>query len=126
MRKRWAWAAIGVVSVLGIVAYMWATSMRAPSNVIERRLLRATPMGSSMAAVAGYASRRGWTVEVDTTRGFLDQRDGPVTLRGAQSMRAIVAEYRGLPWLVSVTVHWAFDDDGELIDIWVWKVADAL
>ena len=58
--------------------------------------------------------------------GFYDQRTRPARSTGVKHIRASLGDYQGFPWEVNVTVFWGFDTEAKLIDIWVWKTADAL
>jgi hypothetical protein len=45
---------------------------------------------------------------------------------GQKHIRAEMGHYHTLPFITSISVFWAFDEEGKLIDIWVWKTVDGL
>lgn len=56
--------------------------------------------------------------------GFYHQRIYPKRIVGEKSIRVKLGEYR-LFFTESVTVFWGFDENSELLEIWVWKTVDA-
>jgi hypothetical protein len=102
-------------------------SLRRSEATIRARLLEEVPLGSSMNQVEQQIARHGWVLDhIDRNGGFDDQREKPSKVTGAKSIRASLGDYRGLPFMVNVTVFWGFDVSGSLIDIWVWKTEDSL
>jgi hypothetical protein len=102
-------------------------SLRRSEATIRARLLGEVPLGSSMNQVEQQIAKHGWDLDhVDTDSGFYDQREKPSKVTGAKSIRASLGDYRGIPFMVNVTVFWGFDASGSLIDIWVWKTEDSL
>ena len=46
---------------------------------------------------------------------------------GASHIEAELKNYQIVPLLgVSETAYWGFDDNGKLIEIWIWVVNDSL
>jgi hypothetical protein len=102
-------------------------SLRRSEATIRARLLEEVPLGSSMNQVEQQIAKHGWVLDyVDRNGGFDDQREKTSKVTGAKSIRASLGDYRGLPFMVNVTVYWGFDVSGSLIDIWVWKTEDSL
>lgn len=102
-------------------------SLRRSEETIRARLLEEVPLGSSMKQVEQQIAKHGWELDhIDTNGGFYDQRVKPAKVTGAKSIRASLGDYRGIPFMVNVTVFWGFDASGSLIDIWVWKTEDSL
>ena len=94
---------------------------------IRQRLLAARPLGTSMSEVESYIRKQGWEISyVSTNTGFYDQRVKPAIETGSKSIRAELGNYQGIPWRVYVTAFWGFNEQSELIDIWVWKDWDSL
>ncbi len=102
-------------------------SLRRSEATIRARLLKEVPLGSTMSQVEQQIAKHGWELsQVTTDSGFYDQREKPGKVTGEKSIRASLGDYRGIPFMVNVTVFWGFDADGALIDIWVWKTEDSL
>jgi hypothetical protein len=117
-------APLAVATTIGI---RFATDWRRRSDEsIRERLLKAAPLGSSLAEVEAVVKSGGWPYEVDTRGGFYDQRVRPSRVVGAQHVQANLGDYRDIPIFLAtnVTVFWGFDVDGRLIDVWVWKTTD--
>lgn len=101
--------------------------LRRSEDHIKDRLLVATPLGTSMAEVESYIRDQGWEiVVVRMNSGFRAPRVRPEIKIGSKSIRAYLGYYQGIPWRVDVTVFWGFNEQSELIDIWVWKDPDTL
>lgn len=107
---------------------IWVVSdvRRWSEESIRERLLKAAPLGSSIAQVEAVVKRSGWPHQLHTRSGFYDQRVRPARDVGVQHIRANLGDYRNIPIPLptNVTVFWGFDGDGRLIDIWVWKTTD--
>jgi hypothetical protein len=102
-------------------------SLRRSEASIRKLLLKEVPLGSPMTRVEQQVAKHKWKLHfVRTDIGFDDQRTRPSTVTGDKSIGAWLGDYRGLPFMVDVSVFWAFDADGKLIDIWVWKTWDSL
>lgn len=68
-----------------------------------------------------------WTViYVNESPGFYHQGINEPTVIGKKSIRASLGDYQDIPFKANVTVFWGFDDEGKLLDIWVWKTWDGL
>lgn len=110
----------------GFVAVVFSNPLRQPETAIRESLLQDTPLGSSLSVVRVYAQEQGWDIQcVNEEGGFYDQRTRPAKVTGQQSLRASLGDYHS-PFLTEVTVFWGFDEQSRLMDIWVWKVTDAL
>ena len=102
-------------------------SLRRSEATIRKQLLAEVPLGSAMTRVEQQIARHQWKVSYkDLDSGFLDQRTNPYKVTGAKSIRASLGDYRGFPFMVNVTVFWGFDENGSLIDVWVWKTWDSI
>lgn len=100
-------------------------SLRRSEGVIREWLLRENPKRSSMEEVIGTIERQGWTdYQIDRTNGFYDQRTKPAKVTGEKSIRAVLGEYRSIFYITNVTVFWGFDEEGRLVDVWVWKTTE--
>ena len=115
--------------LVGLAATAWCASspLRRSTAVIERRILRATPLGTSFQQVEAYVRHQEWHVDyASRTTGFLFQEAGqPSEVVGDQSIRAHLGYYWA-PLRVDVTVFWAFDPKGRLIRVWAWKTIDSV
>ncbi len=102
-------------------------SLRRSETSIRKLLLKEVPLGSPMAQVEQQVVKHKWKLHyIREDGGFHDQRTRPSTVTGDKSMGAWLGDYRGFPFMVDVSVFWAFDANGKLIDIWVWKTWDSL
>jgi hypothetical protein len=102
-------------------------SLRRSEVTLRKRLLQEVPLGSPMIKVEQQIAAHKWKLEhVSMDSGFHDQRTRPSTVTGQKSIEAWLGDYRGFPFMVDVSVFWAFDANGLLIDIWVWKTWDSL
>jgi hypothetical protein len=92
---------------------------------LRNELIQETPRGLTLLDVEKILKNRGLVPIVSSTAGFLKQENGLSEVVGAQSIRAHLGDYRSsLFFITSVTAFWGFDENGELIDIWVWKTQD--
>lgn len=87
-------------------------------------LLKKTPSGSSMEQVIIYCQSQHLEFKRSDTAGYLNQENGKTV--GKKSIWATLTESHTSSWTISTTVaYWGFDENGKLLDIWVWKVVDA-
>ena len=120
---------------LVIAIIILSNPLRRSEETIRDRLLELTPIGMSMEDVIKVIeSNKSWQiVSISHKFGYVrpgppdpaDYASGKMTIIGEKSIRVSLGEYRGF-WLVSVTAFWGFDKDANLIDVYVWKVGDAL
>lgn len=93
---------------------------------IKAEILNHVPWGTDISKVVDYLQTRNYEIGfIDKNDGFLDQRVRPAKETGEMSVRANFGNYREFFFLTNVTVYFAFDKDGKLFDIWVWKTTDA-
>lgn len=117
---------IPAVFVLSLAAGVALDPNRDRDFTIRERLLGEAPLGSSMSQVRDVVSRRRWELRTGSeSRGFHHQGVRPARVVGAKHIEAYAGHYRDL-FRVDVTVYWGFDENGRLIDVWVWKVVDSL
>jgi hypothetical protein len=77
-----------------------------------------------MADVQALVFRRRWEIRrVSDTSGFF--HPGSNRLIGAKHIVASAGQYSN-PFHVDVVVYWGFDEQGRLVDVWVWKEQDSL
>jgi hypothetical protein len=124
---------IGVTGCYSAHLQPWNTNfrfLRQPRSQIHSWLLEQAPPGSSMSDVRALIEKNRWRADfVNVNQGFLDQRDYSGTggqVIGVKSYRASLGDYPGIPFDTNVTVFWAFNADGKLIDVWVWKTVNGL
>lgn len=95
-------------------------------ETIKAEILSHVPFDSDISEVVEYLKFQKYEIDfVDKHDGFLDQRVRPAKITGKMSISANFGDYRGFIFMVNVTVYFAFDENGKLIDIWVWKTMDA-
>jgi hypothetical protein len=89
-------------------------------------LLQQTPLGTDFSAVKKVVRDKGWLdSNYIETHGFMKQESGESPQEvGVASIRGSLGSYR-LEWHIDVTAFWGFDTNGQLVDVWVWKTADA-
>lgn len=125
-RIQWVMATLLLVAIAS-TSDAAGFSLRRSEATIRARLLEEVPLGSSMDQVLRQIAKHGWDLDhIDEKNGFYHQRQNPPRIVGAKSIRASLGDYRGIPFMVNVTVFWGFDASGSLIDIWVWKTEDSL
>ena len=93
---------------------------------IEEKLLAMTPLGTGLEEVREYLKGTNFAVRYDSSPGHYVS-SGPrrgLTI-GDHSIRALIGEYQGIPWEVSVLAFWIFEK-GDLTEILVRKEYDAL
>lgn len=112
---------------------MISNPIRRPNPMPRNYVLNLTPLGTQMDDVANIVEgHRGWIIEnILNERGFVHPR--PNTLRpipeerpviiGEQSIRVRAPAYRpfGLLSRTAVAIFYAFDSNGYLIDVFVWR-----
>ena len=91
----------------------------------EIDLLKQTPIGSSMEEVAIFCKKEGFVCKKSDNTGYLNQDLNKVI--GKKCMWGVVYE-RKIFWFITITkqANWGFDQEGNLIDIWVWTTIDAI
>ena len=97
---------------------------------LRASLLKSTPPGSSFADVWTFADKKSWPIRGATNYGVRPADVGgprhATETVGVKSIRGNLGHYWGCPWRIDVAAFWAFDADDRLIDVWIWKTADAL
>ena len=98
---------------------------------IEKDILKITPIGMHIDDVVKVIeSREKWKVHyINYEMGYAH----PYRLRtdddyivGNKSIRASIGDYKVVFVPANVTVLWGFDEDGKLIEIYVWKSFDVI
>jgi len=130
---------LSVIVALVILVPMFTTPMRRPHSVLRWQILRSTPIGTGMDDVIEFVEREyGWgSPGVSFDYGFAQispgsRRPPPAHLGfpdhprvGVMSVSSYMGSYRNwfMFFVTSVTVFWGFDEDGKLIDVYIWKVS---
>jgi hypothetical protein len=113
-----AWIALALLS---------SSALLASCTEVDRtrsRLLAQMPVGIAMEQVEEFCARKRLKCNRSDHAGFLNQATTQVI--GRKSIWGVVHESRPLPFMVSsLTAYWGFDENGKLIDVWVWKTIDA-
>ena len=93
---------------------------------IEEKFLSRTPVGTGLEEVREYLKGKNFAVRYDSSPGHYVSRGSRRGLTiGDHSIRALIGEYQGIPWEVSVSAFWIFEK-GVLTEILVKKEYDAL
>ena len=101
-------------------AVMWSLCLAmiscADTDRVRAELFETTPVGSSMAQVATYCSKKHLKCNQSDTAVYLNQKTGKTV--GKKSMWATISEQRTNPLMVSTTVaYWGFNENSKLQDI---------
>lgn len=99
-------------------------------EMISENILSQLPLGTHMNDVLQFAkNKRKWEIRwVDHENGFVHQRKKDEII-GEKSIRISLGDYYIMSELyfeTNVTVLFGFNEQSELIDIWVWKTTDSL
>ena len=115
---------IAAVLVIFLVGYLQMASQ--VSNRIENEILKDTPIGSSKQVVLGYCLHEKLRCQFFENSGFLKQESGqPMRTIGNSYLESELADYFRLPFFSRTeTAFWGFDENGKLIEVWVWVVND--
>lgn len=135
MKKIIIWSITGAVVIgLGLIILSFLTNpLRRPEEQIKAYILELTPIGTSMEDV---------TIIIDNNKkweaprifyesgvsyadlGYPSKPDdialGKTTIIGEKSIRTVIGRYQNF-FQVVVDVLWAFDENGDLIDVFVQK-----
>ena len=107
-----------------------AISLRQPAEEIRRKLFEEFPIKSSFEQIAFELKSKGLHPKIRKTTGFLKQElFSPVEVVGSKSIRVHLGSYSNctFPFFTEqVTAFFGFNDEEELIDIWIWKDTDSL
>ena len=99
--------------------------LKLDAESIRHELLQQTPIGTSLNDVEKNLKSKGLSPRVSLNTGFSKREKGSTKVVGSQFIRASLGEYRSsLFFITSVSVYWGFDENGKLIEIWVWKTQD--
>lgn len=109
------------------ILFLLSNPLRWPASCIHWYILKITPIHSELNAVKKVIDNKDWEIQsYSTDQGFYDQRKSPDKTTGAMHIEASLGDYQGIPFEANVTVFWGFNDQGKLIDVWVWKTWDGL
>jgi len=112
--------------MLSVLLLSGCSELRKSEEKIKSEILGHISWGSDISDVLGFLEAKNIEVRsVNRSCGFYDQRVKPAKETGKMSIRANFGDYREFFFLTNVTVYFAFDGDGKLFDIWVWKTTDA-
>jgi hypothetical protein len=103
-------------------------SLRRSETAIRDAILKLTPLGSPASIVLTVITKERWDSDgLNSHSGFLKQEAGKKTeVVGVTSVRANLGHQWTFPFLTTdVAAFWAFDKEGRLIDVWIWKTVDA-
>ena len=119
--------------VLAIVVF--SNPLRKSQEHIRSDILKLTPMGTTMDdAIRAIKSNKKWKIDgISYENGYrrpgksdpADAALGRETIVGEKSIRVFIGEYRNI-FITSVTVFWGFDENSNLIEVYVWKDKDSL
>jgi hypothetical protein len=110
------------ITVAGCAVWVISNPLLRSEASIEAALLRTLPLGSSIDDVVRALRTRGVDVKVLPTGVYKQKNPAKPEVVGVSSIRMELGTALG----THVTAFWAFDDNGKLIDVWVWKTSDGL
>ncbi|MCL2420799.1 MAG: hypothetical protein FWD03_02990 [Defluviitaleaceae bacterium] len=121
----WIFTIIAIMLIIGLVAIILSNPLRRSSEQIRADILEITPIGMSMEDVLNIIEDNDqWEIRrVSYDFGFYKQapNERPRTV-GEKSITVRKGHYRSiLMEIIVIDVFWGFDENSQLIDIWVWK-----
>jgi hypothetical protein len=126
-------AAVAAVIVASVIAS--TNPLRRDEETIRTRLLEKTPLGSSLHDVESAVVSLGWKERYHWQRSPIDpfaptmaeQVDTEFPrIKAAEMICVQIGGYQVWPWYTTVQSDWAFDANGRLVGLHLWKVEDAL
>lgn len=127
MKKKWILTVV-IIAFVSIGIVILSNPLRKSPEKLRLEMLKKTPIGMQLDEVEKIARTMGEHTTVSLTTGFPKQEIGDKRIVGVKSIRTDIGDYWAippLPMITSVTYFWGFDENGKLIDIWVWKTTDA-
>lgn len=103
--------------------------LRKSEEQIRESIIKLTPIGTSMDAVLKIVeNHEGWqTLGVNYERGFTRQSPEDsgnglgYSIIGEKAIGVNIGKYLDGIFYTQVSIHWGFDENSNLIDIWVHK-----
>ncbi|MFF2888535.1 hypothetical protein [Paenibacillus sp. NPDC057967] len=120
-----------VIIVLFEVIRTLSNPLTPSDDQLRSRFLEQTPLGTSMEdVIQSIDSKKDWRIKyIDNDNGFTHQRKRPAEKIGVRHIRVHIGEYRvysNLYFATDVVVFYGFNENNELVDIWVRKDTDVL
>jgi hypothetical protein len=114
-----------IIVAINILALI--NPLRKSQAGIEKDILKLTPMGMQMDdVIKTIEGNEEWKVRyISYERGYMHPYRENHTV-GNKSIRASIGVYKAIFIPVYVTVLWGFDENGKLIEIYVWKDFDVI
>ena len=112
-----------LVTIIILSIVMLSNPLQKPIDELKAEILELTPIGTSMNDVLALINNKGWEIRYAfNDRGVPSSEvdTGGLTYVGEKSIRATIGTYYN-PALVYVVVFWAFDENSNLMDIFVAK-----
>jgi len=111
--------------------------LRRSEEHIRERMLKLTPVGTSIEDVVEIINKRGWSNDGVLDRGYGLANGGTPTIYtsyftnepviGTKSIRANIGEYHAYMIIYTwVFCYWGFDENSRLIDIAIEKECDVI
>jgi len=121
-----------------VVSWNSFNLIRNDEESLRKKLLLNTPITSSFSEVEDYARKHDWkTVKIDKNSGFYDQRKNQckigkintsgLCIVGKSYIEYDLGHYKDLMFFItSISAFYGFDENNNLIEIWVWKTTDSI
>ena len=114
-----------VLVVVIFYAVISTNPLRRTPERIREYLLELTPIGMTLdeaeRTIRGHNSDWRFRHVSDRIGVNINRPSGPSEFIGEKSMRVVLGGYRGGFMWTLVEANWAFDENAELIEIFVWK-----
>ena len=115
-----------IVPVAAVV-FMLRNPLRRNEREIEAHLYLITPVGSSYVVAVSKLGGCYSQLQSYGNAGFFKQELPQCKTVGAKSIKVDLGEYYHFPiGMTSVVAFWGFDQNGKLLEVWVWKTTDSI
>ena len=109
---------------LAVTGCIWTLSGCTSPERVRSDLLQQTPIGSTIEMVQDFCVKKQLVCKRSDNSGYLNQDNNVVV--GTRSVWTTISRNSDRPMIIrSVSAYWGFDENGRLLDIWVWITYDA-
>jgi hypothetical protein len=122
---------LAIIAILFFCAALFTlvacNSLRRSKDVIEKQLQKITPLGTQYNVAVKLLEQHFSEIQQNTNTGFLKQEGPTQEVIGVKSIEVPLGSYRNFPFGSTwVRAYWGFDENGRLLEIWVWKDEDSI
>lgn len=121
-------AIVGILAFCTILFSLAAcNSLRRSEDVIEKQLQSITPLGTQYNVAVKLLEQNFTEIQQSRNAGFLKQEGVTQEVVGVKSIEIPLGHYGNFPFGSTwVSAYWGFDENGRLLEIWVWKTEDSI